>query len=149
MSKSSVEGSICFSSGNLIYIDKTTSLIDLFLSFHEENGSFGPKWRRLSAVALMNNQPLLLEWGSPGEPPFSLLATFPSYFCPGRILGPLSLRVRWWCTDTHPGSDCLLVLLSLVLTGCGGGRLGAPTKSWERCLGGYCLGLTPSVVIWF
>jgi len=220
MSKTSVESSIYFYSGNLIYIDKTTSLIDSFLSFHEENGSFEPKWRRLSAVlsrfsrvrlcvtpqtaahqappslgfsrqehwsglpfpspmhenekwkwshsvvcnsswphglnlpgssvhgifqarvlewgaiafsvALRNNQPLLLEWGSPGKPAFSLLTTFPSYFCLGCVLGSLSVGIRWWCMDTHPVSDCLLVLLSLVLIGCGDGGLGAPTKPWEK-----------------
>ena len=43
MSKTSVESSIYFYEGNLIYIDKTISLIDSLLSFHEENGSFEPK----------------------------------------------------------------------------------------------------------
>ena len=84
------------------------------------------------SVALRNNQPLLLEWGSPGKLAFSLLTTFPSYFCLGRILGSLSVGIRWWCMDTHPVSDCLLVLLSLVLIGCGDGGLGAPTKPWEK-----------------
>lgn len=99
-----------------------------------------------SAEALMNNQPLPAGVGSPGEPPLLLLATFPSYFARAH-LGPLPLGVRWWCTDTHPGSDCLLLPLSLVLIGCV--RTRSPHKVMGKVVAGVviALGLTPSVVI--